>query len=110
MDCNVDKLNPRQKYAYGTIFSSAINHKRTTFFLNGGAGTRKTFLYNTVVTKCRSIGNTVVAVASYGIASLLLVEVERLIQHLRFRLMSWKIPHVVSINNLNMLNYLERPN
>lgn len=66
MDCNVDKLNPGQKYAHGTIFSSAINHKMTTFFLNGGAGTRKTFLYNTVVTKCKSIGNTVVAVASSG--------------------------------------------
>lgn len=32
----------------------------------------QTFLYNTVNTKCRNISNTVVAVASSGIASLLL--------------------------------------
>ncbi|XP_058219088.1 uncharacterized protein LOC131329747 [Rhododendron vialii] len=43
------------------------------FFLNGGARTEKTFLYNTVATKCRSLGHVVVSVASSGIASLLLV-------------------------------------
>ncbi|XP_057482735.1 uncharacterized protein LOC130769441 [Actinidia eriantha] len=39
----------------------------------GGAGTGKTFLYNTIATKYRSVGHTVVTVASSGIASLLLV-------------------------------------
>ncbi|KAI8532731.1 hypothetical protein RHMOL_Rhmol11G0236300 [Rhododendron molle] len=44
----------------------------TTFFLNGGAGTGKTFLYNTIAQKCRALGHIVVTVASFGIASLLL--------------------------------------
>ncbi|XP_028098527.1 uncharacterized protein LOC114298196 [Camellia sinensis] len=38
-----------------------------------GAGTGKTFLYNTIALKCRSPGHIVVTVASSGIASLLLV-------------------------------------
>lgn len=73
MDCNVDRLNPRQQYTYDAILSSVINHKGTTFFLIGSAGTGKTFLYNIVATKCRSLGNIVVVVASSGIASMLLV-------------------------------------
>ena len=40
--------------------------------MSGGAGTGKTFLYNTIALKCRSLGHIVVAVASSGIASLLL--------------------------------------
>ena len=42
-------------------------------FLMGGAGTGKTFLYNTIALKCCSLGHIVVTVASSGIASLLLV-------------------------------------
>ncbi|XP_058227941.1 uncharacterized protein LOC131336209 [Rhododendron vialii] len=44
----------------------------TTFFLNGGAGIGKTFLYNTIAHKCHSLSYIVVTVASSGIASLLL--------------------------------------
>ncbi|KAL5704116.1 hypothetical protein ACHQM5_022589 [Ranunculus cassubicifolius] len=42
------------------------------FFINGAAGTGKTFLYNTIATQHRSEGKIVVMVASSGIASLLL--------------------------------------
>ncbi|XP_028052315.1 ATP-dependent DNA helicase PIF7-like [Camellia sinensis] len=52
-----------------TVFES----KGTIFFLNKGAATGKTFLYNTITLKCRSLGHIVVTVASFGIASLLLV-------------------------------------
>ena len=73
VDTNVDKLNSGQRTAYDAILSSALCKEGTIFFLNGGAGTGKTFLYNTIATKCRSLGHTVVTVASSGIASLLLV-------------------------------------
>ncbi|KAG5550191.1 hypothetical protein RHGRI_015221 [Rhododendron griersonianum] len=73
VNINVESLNEEQRAAYTAIITSVFENKGTTFFLNGGAGTGKTFLYNTVATKCRSLGHVVVSVASSGIASLLLV-------------------------------------
>jgi hypothetical protein len=70
---NVDCLNEGQRTAYTKITSSVFENKGTTFFLNGGAGTGKTFLYNTIAAICRSLGHIVITVASSGIASLLLV-------------------------------------
>ncbi|KAG5561531.1 hypothetical protein RHGRI_004540 [Rhododendron griersonianum] len=70
---NVQLLNDEQSSAYTTIVTSVFENKGTTFFLNGGARTGKTFLYNIVATKCRSLGHIVVCVASSGIASLLLI-------------------------------------
>ncbi|KAI8561187.1 hypothetical protein RHMOL_Rhmol04G0318500 [Rhododendron molle] len=69
---NVHYLNSGQNTAYDAITSSVFENKGTMFFLNGGAGTGKTFLYNTIAGKCRSLGHIVVSVASSGIASLLL--------------------------------------
>ncbi|XP_028116876.1 uncharacterized protein LOC114314600 [Camellia sinensis] len=69
----IDRLNNGQRTAYNTITSSVFESKGTIFFLNGGARTGKTFLYNTIALKCRSLGHIVVTVASSGIASLLLV-------------------------------------
>jgi hypothetical protein len=69
---NIDLLNEGQLSAYNAIISSVYENKGTTFFLSGGAGTGKTFVYNTVATKCRSLGDIVITVASYGIASGLL--------------------------------------
>ncbi|GMP95374.1 hypothetical protein CsSME_00044449 [Camellia sinensis var. sinensis] len=69
----IDCLNNGQRNAYNIITSSVFQNKGTVFFLNGGAGTGKTFLYNTIALKCRSLGHIVVTVASSGIASLLLV-------------------------------------
>ncbi|XP_028114888.1 uncharacterized protein LOC114312792 [Camellia sinensis] len=71
----IDRLNNGQRTAYNAITSSVFESKGTIFFLNGGAGTGKTFLYNTIALKCRSLSHIVVAVASSGIASLLLVGV-----------------------------------
>ena len=70
---NVDRLNDAQHVAYAEITSSVFQDIGTTFFLSGGAGTGKTFLYNTIATKLRSLGHIVVTVASSGIASLLLM-------------------------------------
>lgn len=69
----IDCFNNGQQNAYNTITSSVFQNKGTGFFLNGGAGTGKTFLYNTIALKCRSLGHIVVTVVSSGIASLLLV-------------------------------------
>ncbi|KAF5934349.1 hypothetical protein HYC85_030520 [Camellia sinensis] len=69
----IDCLNNGQRNAYNAITSSVFQNKGTVFFLNGGAGTGKTFLYNTIALKCRSLGHIVVTVALSGIASLLLI-------------------------------------
>ncbi|XP_028093170.1 ATP-dependent DNA helicase PIF1-like [Camellia sinensis] len=68
----IDRLNNDQRTAYDAITSSVFENKGTIFFLNGGVGTGKTFLYNAIALKCRSLGHIVIAVASSGIASLLL--------------------------------------
>ncbi|XP_028070166.1 ATP-dependent DNA helicase PIF1-like [Camellia sinensis] len=71
----IDRLNNDQRIAYDAIASSVFENKRTIFFLNGGAGTGKTFLYNAIALKCHNVGHIVITVASFGIASLLLVGV-----------------------------------
>lgn len=73
VDTRVGSLNDAQRVAYSSILSSVLEDRGTTFFLNGGAGTGKTFLYNTVTLKCRSLDHIVITVASSGIASLLLL-------------------------------------
>ncbi|GAB2285927.1 hypothetical protein Dimus_039733 [Dionaea muscipula] len=70
---DIDRLNLEQRVAYNTIIQSVLGNMGTVFFLSGGAGTGKTFLYNTVALKCRRLGHIVVSIASSGIASLLLV-------------------------------------
>ncbi|XP_028059217.1 uncharacterized protein LOC114262950 [Camellia sinensis] len=69
----INRLNNGQQTAYNAIISSVFESKGTIFFLNGGAGMGKIFLYNTIALKCRSLGYILVTVASSGIASLLLV-------------------------------------
>ncbi|XP_028070921.1 uncharacterized protein LOC114273362 [Camellia sinensis] len=69
----IDCLNNGQRTTYNAITSSVFESKGTIFFLNGGAGIEKIFLYNTIALKCRSLGHIVATVASSGIASLLLV-------------------------------------
>ncbi|KAI8554873.1 hypothetical protein RHMOL_Rhmol05G0130700 [Rhododendron molle] len=70
---DIDRRNNAQCKAYDAITSSVLQNRGRIFFVSGGAGTGKTFLYNTIALKCRSLGHIVVTVASSGIASLLLV-------------------------------------
>ena len=65
---NVDRLNHAQRVAYNAINSSVFENKGTTFFLSGGAGTGKIFLYNTIALTCHSHGHIVITIASSGIA------------------------------------------
>lgn len=66
------QLNCEQCVAYNVIVESVANQDGKIFFLNGPAGTGKTFVYNTIAATCRSRGAIVIMVASSGIASLLL--------------------------------------
>ena len=64
-------MNNEQLNAFNTIIDSVIHTKGNLFFLNGPAGTGKTFCYNTICHKLRSENRIVLCVASSGIASLL---------------------------------------
>ncbi|POS81872.1 hypothetical protein EPUL_006518, partial [Erysiphe pulchra] len=62
-----------QRAAFDTITNTIDNGLRpNTFFLQGPAGTGKTFLYKALCSLYRSQGKIVLCVASSGIASLLL--------------------------------------
>ncbi|KIK37585.1 hypothetical protein CY34DRAFT_92477, partial [Suillus luteus UH-Slu-Lm8-n1] len=66
------QLNLEQAAAYNCILESVEQNCGKIFFLNGPGGTGKTFVYNTVCNKIRSMGWIVLCVASSGIAALLL--------------------------------------
>jgi hypothetical protein len=73
-DARIPKLNERQCAAFDIIIHSIQNNDPKLFFLNGPAGTGKTFLYNTITHYLRGQGKIVLCVASSGIASQLLLE------------------------------------
>lgn len=77
-------LNSKQRDIYTEILNSVNNHKGGLFFVYGHGGTGKTFLWQTIIAKLRSEGRIVLAVASSGIASLL-IEGGRT-AHSRFRI------------------------
>ena len=66
------KLNAEQLTAYQRILDSVSLQSGQTFFLNGPAGTGKTFVYQTLCHRIRADGLIVLCVASSGIAALLL--------------------------------------
>ncbi|KAH0603160.1 uncharacterized protein H6S33_008164 [Morchella sextelata] len=68
----IAKLNDEQLQCYNTIVRSVDNPATAQFFLQGPAGTGKTFLYNTICNHFRSEGKIVLCVASSGIAAQLL--------------------------------------
>lgn len=66
-------FSPGQRSAFEQICSTIDNSTRpNTFFLQGPAGTGKTFLYKTLCNKYHSEGKVVLCAASSGIAALLL--------------------------------------
>jgi SpoVK/Ycf46/Vps4 family AAA+-type ATPase len=66
------KLNLDQKKAYDKIIQSVSNKLGKLIFVNGYGGTGKTFLWKAITTALRAEGKIVLAVASSGIATLLL--------------------------------------
>ncbi|CAA7029291.1 unnamed protein product [Microthlaspi erraticum] len=65
-------LNDEQRLVFGGVMDSIECGKGQFFFLNGAGGTGKTYLYQTIITKIRSLQKIVLPVASSGIAALLL--------------------------------------
>ncbi|XP_068309880.1 uncharacterized protein [Pyrus communis] len=83
LDYNVDSLkhehsnlfrllNKEQKYVYDSVIQTIHNNRSGLFFVHGHGGTGKTFLWTTIMARIRSQNQIVLAVASFGIASLLL--------------------------------------
>ena len=67
-------LNPQQKTAYDTIIRAIDTPvgNCTSFYLDGPGGSGKTYLYQLILAKVRTEGHFALAVASSGIAALLL--------------------------------------
>ena len=68
----IPKLNADQKKAFDRIVTAVEQKSGEIFFLHGPGGTGKTFLYNALCYKLRSMEKIVLCVASSGIAALLL--------------------------------------
>ncbi|XP_071713564.1 uncharacterized protein [Rutidosis leptorrhynchoides] len=80
-DCNVliadlknmlPKMNVKQREIYDLVLHASDNNLQELLFIYGHGGTGKTFLWKSIITSIRSQGQIVLAVASSGIASLLL--------------------------------------
>ncbi|XP_071686884.1 uncharacterized protein [Rutidosis leptorrhynchoides] len=66
------KMNDKQQMIYNMVISSNSSKKQELIFVYGHGGTGKTFLWKAITTALRAEGKIVLAVASSGIASLLL--------------------------------------
>ncbi|XP_071712613.1 uncharacterized protein [Rutidosis leptorrhynchoides] len=66
------KLNDKQLMVYNMVVSSNSCQKQELILVYGHGGTGKTFLWKAITTALRADGKIVLAVASSGIASLLL--------------------------------------
>ena len=70
---DIDKMNEGQRAAYNQIIQIIESApEQAHFFIQGPAGTGKTFLYRLLCHYFRGAGNIVLCVASSGIAALLL--------------------------------------
>nr|XP_025877503.1 uncharacterized protein LOC112937012 [Oryza sativa Japonica Group] len=69
---DINSLNTNQKEIFNSISNSVINNEGRTFFVYGYGGTGKTFLWTTLLNFVRTQGKIALAVASSGIAALLL--------------------------------------
>jgi hypothetical protein len=65
-------LNSDQKSVFDTIIERVLSGSPGFFFVCGHGGTGKTFLWNAIITNLRSKKKVVLAIASSGVASLLL--------------------------------------
>lgn len=72
LERRVDMLNERQLRAYRQIVECVDERRSRMFFIDAPGGTGKTFLLNTVLDHARSNGRIAIAVATSGIAALLL--------------------------------------
>ncbi|GJW49854.1 DNA helicase [Tanacetum coccineum] len=81
---SIQKLNHDQKTIYDLIIGASSTKQQELLFVYGHGGTDKTILWKTIISSLRSEGKIFLAVASSGIASLLLPEGRT--THSRFKL------------------------
>ncbi|PIA61372.1 hypothetical protein AQUCO_00300727v1, partial [Aquilegia coerulea] len=65
-------LNEEQRFVFDKVVHAVDSKEGGLYFVYGSGGTGKTFLWKTIMSRLRSKGKIVLAVASSGIASLLL--------------------------------------
>ncbi|KAI3826166.1 hypothetical protein L1987_00211 [Smallanthus sonchifolius] len=65
-------LHIEQLAIYESVIQAVAQNKQILLFVYGHGGTRKTYLWTTIICALRSTGKVVLAVAASGIASLLL--------------------------------------
>ena len=80
----LSNLNQEQLQIYTMIKHAVDNQQSGLYFIYGHGGTGKTYLWNTLIVGVRGAGKIVLAVASSGIASLLLPESKT--AHSRFKI------------------------
>ena len=71
-DMQFKKLNADQRAIYESVLDSVDKMDGKLFFVYGAGGTRKTFLYQTIISRIRSRKQIVLLVTFSGIAALLL--------------------------------------
>jgi hypothetical protein len=68
----ISSLNADQLHAFTSIVDKVLNNEPGFFFVSGYGGTGKTYLWSSIMTFLRAQRKIVLAVASSGVASLLL--------------------------------------
>jgi hypothetical protein len=68
----LSQLNSEQRYIYDVVIQSVYDKTGECFFMYGYGGTGKTFLWNAIISRLRLEKLIVLALASSGVASLLL--------------------------------------
>ena len=68
-DSNCKMLNDDQRRVYNAVMTAVSSGNGSVFFVDGPGGTGKTFLYNTILYRIRSMNGGALAVASSGIAA-----------------------------------------
>ncbi|KAK9740669.1 hypothetical protein RND81_03G052500 [Saponaria officinalis] len=66
-------LNADQRNVFSDVMGSVLKKQGGLYFVYGSGGTGKTYLWKTIITRLRSQGHIVLAVASSGIAALLMI-------------------------------------
>ena len=69
---NTSRLNPEQRIIFNEVIDCVTQRRSKLFFLDGPGGTGKTFVYNLLLSTVRSHGKIAIALASTGLAALLL--------------------------------------
>lgn len=83
-DVLVPQLNAEQREIFDIIVNATVNKRQELMFVYGHGGTGKTFLWKAIICTLRAEGHIILAVASSGIASLLLTSGRT--AHSRFKL------------------------